>query len=216
MKFYDVSVPISDELPVWPGDPGISMELTCSLARGDSANVTQLEMGVHTGTHIDAPSHFEPGGKTIDQLPMEILTGTCRVVEIPHSTESIGPAELEKLDLSGVIRILFKTKNSKFWAREEKKFQKKFVHLSKEGASFLVEHGIKLVGIDYLSVEQFASPDHATHHILLRNQVIIVEGLNLSGISEGEYELIALPIKLKGADGAPARVILREKAPPDM
>jgi len=210
MKFHDVSLAISDELPVWPGNPGVSMKQTSSILAGDNANVTQIQMGVHTGTHIDAPSHFEIDGKTIDQLPIELLIGACRVVEIPDSCNYIGPAELAKTDLRGVIRILFKTKNSKLWKYNKKIFQKNFIYLSKEGANFLIEHGIKLVGIDYLSVENFGSLDHATHHLLLRNQVVIIEGLNLSGIFEGEYDLIALPIKLKGADGAPARVILME------
>jgi len=210
MKLYDVSVLFSDELPVWPGDPGISMKRTSSLDRGDNANVTQINMGVHTGTHIDAPFHFEPDGKTIDQLPIETLIGPCHVVEMLGVKESIGLSELEKLDLEGVVRILFKTRNSKWWEKGEKEFQRDFVHISEQGAKFLIEQGVKLVGIDYLSIERFGSPDHATHHLLLRSQVIIIEGLNLSGVAIGEYELIALPLKLKGADGAPARVVLRE------
>ena len=211
MKLHDVSVLISDKLPIWPGDPGISVKLTSSLARGDNANVTVIDMGAHTGTHIDAPFHFEPDGKTIDQLPIEILIGPCRVIEMLDVKESIGPSVLEKLDLGGAVRILFKTRNSRWWEYGEKEFQKKFVHLSEEGARYLVEQGVKLVGIDYLSVERFKSPDHATHHLLLRNQVVIIEGLNLSGVAMGEYELIALPLKLKGADGSPARVVLRER-----
>ena len=210
MKFYDVSVLISDELPVWPGDPDISLKRTSSLDRGDNANVTEINMGVHTGTHIDAPFHFEPDGKTIEQLPIETLIGPCHVVEMLDVKESIGLSELEKLNLEGVVRILFKTRNSKCWEKGEKEFQRDFVHISEQGAKFLIEQGVKLVGIDYLSIEQFDSHDHAIHHLLLRNQVIIIEGLNLSGVAMGEYELIALPLKLKGADGGPARVVLRE------
>lgn len=211
MKLHDVSVLISEELPVWPGDPGISLKQTSSLCGGDNANVTQINMGAHTGTHIDAPYHFEPDGMTIDKLPIDILIGSCRVVEMLDVKESIGLPELEKLDLKGVVRILFKTRNSLLWANDEKEFKKNFIHISEQGAKFLVGQGVKLVGVDYLSVERFDSPDFATHHSLLRNQVIIIEGLNLSGINTGEYELIALPLKLKGADGAPARVVLREK-----
>ena len=211
MKLHDVSILISEDMPIWPNDPGISMELTSSLARGDSANVTRLNMGVHTGTHIDAPFHFEPNGATIDKLPLEVLIGPCRVFEIPEINEAIGLGDLEKLDFDHHIRVLFKTRNSNWWKNGETMFQKDFVYMHLEGARFLIDRGIKLVGIDYLSIEQFGSPDHATHHLLLRNDVVILEGLNLSRISSGDYELIALPPKLKGADGAPARVVLREQ-----
>ena len=211
MKFYDVSLLISEDLPVWPGDPGISMRLSSSLAQGDQANVSQVQMGVHTGTHIDAPFHFEPDGQSIDELQLETLIGPCKVIEILDVKGAIGAHELKKIDLGNVVRILFKTMNSKWWKLGEKEFQKEFVHLSEDGAKHLIEHGVKLVGIDYLSVEQFASADHATHHLLLRNHVIIIEGLNLSEISTGNYELIALPLRLKGADGSPARVVLREE-----
>lgn len=211
MKLHDVSVLISEDLPVWPGDPGISMTLASSLNQGDDANVTRLSLGVHTGTHIDAPVHFEPGGMAIDQLPIDTLIGSCQVYDLPEVNGGIGPDDLEKLDFKGTSRVLFKTKNSIWWEKEETKFQKEFVYITEEGAQFLISRGVKLVGIDYLSVEKFESPDYATHHLLLRNQVVIVEGLNLSGICSGEYELIALPLRLKGSDGSPARVILREQ-----
>ncbi len=211
MKLHDVSVLISEDLPVWPGDPGISMTLASSLHRGDDANVTRLSMGVHTGTHIDAPVHFEAEGLSIDQLPLDTLIGSCQVFELPEVEGGIGPKDLEKLDFKGTTRVLFKTTNSIWWETGERKFQKEFVYITEEGAKDLIGRGVKLVGIDYLSVEKFGSPDYATHHFLLRNQVVIVEGLNLSGISSGEYELIALPLRLKGSDGSPARVILREQ-----
>ena len=125
MKLHDVSVLLSDKLPIWPGDPGITVKLTSSLARGDVANVSLIEMGVHTGTHIDAPFHFEPDGKTVDQLPIETLIGPCRVIEMLDVKESIGLSALEKLDLGGATRILFKTKNSRWWEHGEKEFQEK-------------------------------------------------------------------------------------------
>ena len=209
MKLYDVSVLISEDMPIWPNNPGISMELTRSMARGDSANVTQLNMGMHTGTHIDAPFHFEPDGETIDKLPLDILIGPCRVFEMPEVNESIGLGDLEKLAFDDHTRVLFKTKNSNWWKSEERTFHKDFVHLHPEGAKYLIDQDIKLVGIDYLSIEKFGS-DHATHHILLRNNVVILEGLNLSEVSSGDYEVIALPPRFKGADGAPARVVLRK------
>ena len=186
------------------------MELTHSMARGDHVNVTRLNMGVHTGTHIDAPFHFEPNGRTIDQIPLDILIGPCRVFEMPEIDGAIGPGDLEKLVFDNHIRVLFKTKNSNWWKNGERIFQEGFVHMHREGARYLIDRGIKLVGIDYLSIEQFASPDHATHHLLLSNNVVIIEGLNLSGISSGDYELIALPLKFEGADGSPARVVLRK------
>lgn len=210
MKLHDVSVLISEDLPVWPGDPGISMTLASSLDQGNDANVTRLEMGVHTGTHIDAPFHFEVEGMAIDQLPIDTLIGPCQVFELPEVKGGIGSADLQGFDLNGVTRVLFKTSNSIWWETGERKFQKEFVYIAEEGAKFLINHGVKLVGIDYLSVEKFGSSDYATHHLLLRNQVVIVEGLNLSRISPGKYELIALPLRLEGADGSPARVILRE------
>jgi len=210
MKLHDVSILISEDIPIWPNDPGISMDLTRSIARGDNANVTRLNMGVHTGTHIDAPFHFEPNKATIDQLSLDVLIGPCRVFEIPEISKAIGPSDLEKLDFDNHIRVLFKTKNSKLWKNGERVFKKDFVHMQLEGAKFLIDQSIKLVGIDYLSIENYGSLDHATHHLLLRNNVVILEGLDLSRVSPGDYELIALPLKLKGADGSPARVVLRE------
>lgn len=210
MKFHDVSVLISEDMPVWPGDPGISMTLASSLDQGNDANVTRLAMGVHTGTHIDAPFHFEANGKSIEQLQIDTLIGSCKVFELPEIKGGIGPNDIEKFDIEGETRILFKTKNSIWWKTDERKFQKDFVYITEEGAKLLISLGVKLVGIDYLSVESFGSSDYATHHLFLRNQVVIIEGLNLSDISPGEYELIALPLRLKGADGSPARVILRE------
>ena len=211
MKLHDVSVLISKDLPVWPGDPGISITLASSLNQGDDANVTRLSMGVHTGTHIDAPFHFEAEGMTIDQLQIDTLIGPCQVFELPEIKGGIGPDDLQRLDFKGTTRVLFKTRNSIWWETGERKFQKEFVYITEEGAKLLIAHGVKLVGIDYLSVEKFGSSAYATHHLLLRNQVVIVEGLNLSGIDAGEYELIALPLRLKGSDGSPARVILREQ-----
>ncbi len=211
MTLYDVSLPISEELPIWPGDPGISMTLSSSLARGDAANVTRLTMGVHTGTHIDAPCHFEPDGVSIDRVSLDVLMGPCRVFSLTGIEESIGRSDLEKLDFVDVLRVLFKTRNSEWWARGEEEFQKQFIHLREDGARWLLERGVKLVGVDYLSVERFKSSNHATHHALLRRGVVIVEGLNLSAVPAGDYELFALPIKLRGADGAPTRVVLRTR-----
>ena len=210
MKIYDLTLPLSTDLPIWPGDPNIAISLSSSLARGDDANVTRLELSVHAGTHIDAPFHFVPDGPGIDQLSLETLIGPCRLFDMTGLRKSIDRSDLENLDLSGITRILFKTTNSKYWSADDRVFHTDFIYLSTEGAHFLVEHKIKLVGIDYLSIEKFNNAGHPTHHALLRNHVIILEGLNLSAVPEGDYELIALPLKLKGADGAPTRVVLRE------
>ncbi len=210
MKVYDVSLLLTEDLPLWPGDTGISMKLSSRLNnRGDSCNVTHLEMGVHTGTHIDAPFHFEPEGVGVDQLPLNVLIGPCRLFEMNDLRESIDRSHLESLNLEGVTRVLFKTKNSAWWAQDDKIFHSDFIYLTTDGAHCLLEHGVKLVGVDYLSVERLNNPGHPTHHALLKKDVIIIEGLNLSKVSGGDYELIALPLKLMGADGAPTRVVLR-------
>jgi arylformamidase len=209
MKLYDVSVSIVKGMPVWPTDPGVSIKLASSLAKGDSANVTRIEMGAHTGTHMDAPRHFERRGKGIDSLPLDVLIGRCRVLDFRKCRGHITRAMLERCDLKGVKRVLFKTTNSSLWKREKHKFNTDFVALAADGAEYLVLRGVKLVGVDYLSVEPFGSKEHPVHHTLLRAKVVVIEGLNLSRVRAGDYDLMALPLKLKGADGAPARVVLR-------
>lgn len=212
MKIYDISVAISEALPTWPGDPELSIRLASSLAEGDESNVTQLCLGAHAGTHIDAPFHFEPDGIGVDALPLEVLIGPCRVFDLTREWEHLGRNALARCDFQGVSRALFKTINSNLWDQKEGLFQKTFIGLLPEGAAFLVDRGVRLAGIDYLSIEPFQSPGHPTHHILLRNGVVVLEGLNLKEVPAGDYELIALPIKVKGADGAPVRAVLRASA----
>jgi arylformamidase len=195
--------------PTWPGDPQLKMSLACSIARGDPANVTHLDMGAHTGTHLDAPFHFDNNGTGIEQLSLETLMGPCRVFDLTNVTGNITAAALEKCDWSGVTRALFKTRNSRHWANDDHEFDKQFTALAADSAAHLIEKGVELVGIDYLSVEAFGSQKHPVHEILLGMGVVIIESLNLSEVPAGDYELIALPVKLKGADGAPARVVLR-------
>ena len=209
MKIYDISVLVWDGLPTWPGDPKLMMDLASSIALGNVANVTHLDMGAHTGTHLDAPFHFDKNGSGIDQLPLETLIGPCRVFDLTDVTGDITAAALEKCDWRGVKRALFKTRNSRHWAQGDQEFDKGFTALGADSAAHLIEHGVELVGIDYLSVEAFGSKAHPVHEILLGMGVVIVESLNLSEVPAGDYELIALPVKLKGADGAPARVVLR-------
>ena len=212
MKIYDITVPIRHGMPIYEGDPGVQIEPWSAFAKGDSANVSMLNLGAHTGTHVDAPAHFIEGANTIDKLPLETLIGQARVIRVPDEIIEIDPNFLAGCDLDGVERVIFHTRNSTFWNGEG--FRKDFTHLSPEAAESLVDGGIKLVGTDYLSIEKFHSGHHRTHLTLLRNSVVIVEGLNLSDIQPGDYELICLPLKIaEGAgDGAPARVVLRSFA----
>lgn len=210
MKLYDLSIPIQPGMTLWPSDPPLSMTLARSMARGDGANVTRLEFGAHTGTHMDAPFHFVRDGTGIDQIPLETLIGPSRVLDLTGIPGHIDRAALEGCNLAGVTRALFKTRNSARWARDEREFDKNFIAVVHDGARYLIERGIKLVGVDYLSVEPYGSKDHPVHLALLPARVVIVEGLNLSAVPAGDYELIALPMKLKDCDGAPTRVVLRQ------
>jgi arylformamidase len=165
-------------------------------------------MGSHTGTHIDAPYHFVDNGRKLHEIPMEQLVGEASVVEIGN-VRSIDRRELESLDWTGVERVLFKTHNSKHW--QDGRFYEEFVYLEPEGAEFLVERGIRLVGIDYLSIDRYRSDAHPTHFVLLTRNIVILEGLNLANVPAGRYRLAALPLNLQDADGAPARVILTDE-----
>ena len=208
MPIYDISVPIRSGMPVYEGDPGVDIQSWSALAKGDSANVSFLHFGAHTGTHVDAPAHFIEGTRKIDALSFEALIGPARVIRVPDDVTEIDPDFLDACDIDQVERVLFHTRNSGFW---HEGFRKDFTHLSPEAAQKLVHLGVKLVGIDYLSIEKFHSGHHRTHLALLSNDVVIVEGLNLSDIPAGDYELICLPLKIAGGagDGSPARAVLR-------
>jgi arylformamidase len=208
MAIYDITVPIRPGMPIYEGDPAVEIAAWSALAKGDSANVSFLHFGAHTGTHVDAPAHFIEGARKIDALSLDVLLGPARVIRVPDEAAEIDPDFLAGCDLDQVERVLFHTRNSNFW-REG--FRKDFTHLLPEAAEMLVEMGIKLVGTDYLSVEKFHSGHHRTHLALLSQSVVIVEGLNLSDVPAGDYELICLPLKIAdgAGDGAPARVVLR-------
>lgn len=208
---YDVSVPIVNSMPVWPSDPPVNLtpQSHPSKDKSHTVRITRIEMGSHTGTHIDAPWHMVDGGRRLNQIPIETLIGPTTVVEIP-GRRSIARADLEKLTLTGVKRILFKTDNSQHW--NDGKFYEQFVYLEPEGAEYLVERDIKLVGIDYLSIDEFKSVEHPTHFVLLRRNVVIIEGLNLSRVAPGPYHMIALPLNLQDVDGAPTRVVLVDRS----
>ncbi len=208
MKLYDVTVPISNDLPVYPGDSAIQITRVMSLEKGDIARVSHLSFSTHIGTHIDPPYHFIQDGKPADELPLDIFIGPARVVDV-GDVDSIDAALLASFDLDGVTRLLFKTRNSRFWS-ETSEFQKEFVYLETDGAELLARRGLRLVGIDYLSIEKFNFDKPTTHWTLLGAGVVVVEGLDLSGVPPGDYELICLPLKIKDGDGGPARVVLRE------
>jgi arylformamidase len=185
MKIYDISVPLSNRLPTWPGDPPLKIEKALDLDRGDPATVSFITMGSHTGTHLDAPGHFIRGGKTIDQIPPDVFIGRVRVYDLPVE-KRIEVDDLKCLSWQGIERVLFKTRNSRECWKDEV-FHTDFVHLSQKAAEYLVEKGIKLVGIDYLSVEAFGSTEFPVHRILLSHEVLPLEGLNLSEVEPGEY-----------------------------
>jgi arylformamidase len=211
MKFIDITVPISANVPIFPGDPKAEVELWKSIEAGDAANVSMLRFGAHTATHVDAPVHFITGASRIDQIPLDALVGNALVVEIAPDKESISAELLAGKLKAGVERILFKTRNSDFWSDTSKGFRTDFVYIEPDAASMLADKGIRLVGIDYLSVEKFHSGHYDTHLRLLSKGVVIIEGLDLREVTAGEYELICLPLKIAAGagDGAPARAVLR-------
>ena len=212
MPIHDISVASAPgETPTYPGDPGIEVESWSALARGDSANVTSLRFGAHTATHLDAPAHFIEGAPGIPSLPLEVLVGPALVVELDKGVLAVDEGHVAAAPLGGATRVLFKTRNSAFWDDPRGRFREDFTYITEGAARALVERGVRLVGFDYLSVEKFGSDDFATHHELLSNGVVIVEGLDLRAVAAGSYELICLPLKIAAGsgDGAPARAVLR-------
>lgn len=207
MKTYDISIPITPDMPVWPGDPSVGMQRASKIEDGDNANVTHLSLSAHTGTHVDAPYHFLPDGDTLDAIPLKIMTGRVYVLYLPD-VDLITADVLKQAEIpQRTRRVLFKTRNSDIWARGEKDFQTDFVAVSPDGAQYLVERGIKMVGIDYLSIAPFKQ-SRPTHEILLKSGVFILEGINLAAVVPGRYTIYCLPLNLQGVDGAPARAIL--------
>lgn len=208
MKIWDISVTISPTLPTWPGDPKAIVERVSAIAKGANANVSRMDMGVHTGTHVDAPLHFIDGTSAVEAMNLEVLIGPARVVQVGDEVNVITREVLEGLDIpTGTSRLLFKTRNSHYWANQVREFQTDFVGIDEGGSKYLVEKGVRLVGVDYLSVAPFKQ-SRPTHQILLGANMVIIEGLDLSAVQPGEYQLICLPLKIEGSDGAPARAVL--------
>ncbi len=208
LEVIDVSVPLGEDLVCWPGGSGIRLEWQSRLEKGDVANSSRMICDLHAGTHIDAPRHFLAKGETIDALPLEAFIGPAYVAYLPQ-TDLISAQDLEQLPLdAGVSRLLLKTRNSNLWALGVRDFYHDFVALSLEAARWVVERGLRLLGIDYLSVER-PGEHYEIHRLLMEAGVILVETLDLSRVSPGLYEFICLPLRLQGAEASPARAVLR-------
>jgi arylformamidase len=205
MDLYDISVPLSADLPVYPGDPAVSLERLTGDPADSGISVTRLTMTTHSGTHLDVPRHLWADGQAVAEVPLDRLMGPALVMEIKEQGE-IGSRTLRHLPLQGTERLLLKTGNSRLW--HQSTFCRDYTALNEEGATWLVEAGIRLVGIDYLSIEPFPASGRV-HEILLGSGVLILEGLDLSAVPPGPYELICLPLAVAGGDGAPARAVLR-------
>ena len=205
--YYDISLPVSADMPVWPGDPAIRIERVSS-ARYNGFNISRLEMGTHTLTHMDAPRHVKDRGMPVDRLPLDLLIGPALVVEPRHEGNLITATDLGELGIRKTERLLIRTRNSELWRGGPYEFESDFVSLTNDAARWLLSRGIKLVGVDYLSIEALDSPELEVHRTLLENDVVVLEGLNLSQVPEGRYQLICLPLKVREGDGAPARVVL--------
>lgn len=205
--WFDISVPIRNAMVHWPNDPQVSIKRVKDIEQGDTANVSVISMGTHSGTHVDAPVHFVKQGRGIDNIPIDTLVGRARVIEI-RDPESIKSEELLTYYIRHGERILFKTRNSSHvWQKEE--FVEDFVFISNDAADFLVDSGARLVGIDYLSVGSFKQGGSYVHKTLLSGGIWTIEGLDLSNVTPGRYDLICLPLRIVAGDGAPARAILK-------
>jgi len=214
MRIYDISIPISPSMAVWPGDPPVKISQLTSIKQGEDANTSQISMCVHTGTHIDAPKHFLQGSKSIDKLPLEKLMGEVLVMQLMNDVAVIDDKSLKnhpKLDdLLHCNKVLFKTRNSQNWEINQNKFTDKYVGLNTSAAAFLAELNLDLIGVDYLSIATFDDSEKP-HKILLNKEIVLLEGINLRDVRPGIYNLFCLPLHIVDSDGAPARVILTDK-----
>jgi arylformamidase len=207
-RYYDISLPIKDGMVTFPDDPDVQVRPHSRIADGDDANVTRLALGTHTGTHVDAPSHFKDDGRTVDRLELDRLLGPARVVHIPDDVKAIGETELRAAGIDGEARVLLRTRNGQLLDRDD--FAEDYAYITPDGARYAVEAGVRLLGIDYLSVEAFDAEEPEAHHTLLDAEVVIIEGLDLREVPDGRYHLACLPLRLAGLDGSPVRAVLRE------
>ena len=211
MKIHDITLTLRAGMVVWPGDPEVELGRIKKIEEGANANVSSIAMGVHTGTHVDAPYHFLSDGDTVENMLLEVLIGKVKVIEIDDQVDVITRDVLERIHLEDCIeRVLFKTRNSKYLADYRVGFKEDFVGIDAGASELLVEKGIKLVGIDYLSIAPYKR-SRPTHEVMLGAKMVIIEGVDLSGVEPGDYILYCLPLKLKNTEGAPARVILIEE-----
>ena len=206
MTFYDATLPIREGMVTFPGDPPFRIEPYFQRHKGDPFDLALMSMSTHLGTHLDPPAHYLEGGITVDELPLETLVGPGVVLDL-RGRPQIDRRALEKAPIASRIRILFKTDNGPRLL--EPTFHEDYVHLTEDGARYLVEQGVLLVGIDYLSIERYKNQGAPVHHILLEAGIVVVEGVHLLEVPPGPYEILCLPLPIKGADGAPARLLLR-------
>jgi arylformamidase len=207
MPIFDISLPLNDALPIWPGDPPFEIDRILSFSTGDEMNLSKLSMSVHTGTHVDAPAHFLPSGVGIEAIPLEALIGETIIVDMGDANRIDEQALVQKAIPTTASRVLFKTRNSKSWAEGEVEFRRDFVGLTEDGAEWLTSQKIFLVGIDYLSIA-IHGEERNVHRVLLEAGVVILEGLDLSITPAGSYELYCLPLRLEDCEAAPARAVL--------
>jgi arylformamidase len=214
MRIIDITVPTEAGMVVWPGDPAFALRQVSSIDKGQESNISLIRMSVHTGTHIDAPKHFFDSGMTIDQIPLEKLIGEALVLRIDNAIKTITKDVIKEHPLSERIgkvkKILFHTSNSKIWHNNPGDFQHDYVGIDTTGAEYLAQFDLDLVGVDYLSIAPFVETD-APHKILLSKDVVLLEGIDLSLVEEGFYEIYCLPLLLSSSEGAPTRVILVER-----
>jgi len=206
-KIYDISVSLSSETPVFPGQPRFDKQFILSLAKGERANVSQLSLTSHTGTHVDSPNHFIEDKDTIDNIPIKRVMGRAHVFEMKVAEKIDGP-DIQSLKIEPKSVVLFKTRNSNLWT--ERDFRKDYVYLTKGAAEILRDNGVAAVGLDYIIPDEFENMERPVHHVLFKKEIILIEGLNLSHVPAGDYFLICLPLKIKDGDAAPARAVLVE------
>lgn len=206
-KIYDITISIAINMPVYPGDPPVTIKNIVQGIKKNNPIISRISFGTHAGTHIDAPRHFFKKGKSLDNIPPEILIGPCVVCDADDA-DIIDANLIKSFDIKNEERVLFKTRNSNIWNRKNNKFVKDYVYLTRDAAEYLVSSGIKIISIDYFSVDNFRDKECPVHKILLSSGIVIIENLNLSAVPAGKYELICAPLKIKNADAAPARVFL--------
>lgn len=208
IKYKDISLPVSPELPKWPGSQEFMIVKSQDMNHGDAVTNSAITMNLHTGTHVDAPSHFIREGKTIEDISLDVMMGAAVVIRIPDEIRVITADVLSLADIpKGTVRLLLHTANSQLWESNKREFYEDYTALAADGAEWCVAHGIRLIGIDYLSIQRFADGPEV-HKILLSAEVVVIEGLNLTGVEAGTFQLYCMPIKLQGLEAAPARVLL--------